>query len=290
MQYARCITDNKVWEALPFSKLSSKELESKRLNLLCSQCGEFAWFRKESRHGHPAHFCARHSDECDLKINYAVVDDQNADAKSEEEQVSSSDKIIVRLDEESGGEVEVKEVLSNFKELQGEGGRTFLRKSQNQESIQQFTLRRILHRLVQSPNFRESDTEIIFYKNATDVMLSGNVSDIVCGFEDIKKEIHNDKTMFYWGPVASAKKTNDGKIWLNSGGQYSSVSVAVFEDIADEFIDLFRIDELEDLAGAYILVAGRCHYTDSGKGKPVIWCGTSKYIFVRKYKAKNLAV
>ena len=288
MQYATCTSDDKIWEALPFSQLESALLDSKRLHLLCVECGEFAWFRKESRHGHPAHFCARHDSECNLKVEYVISDDQRDDATTEEDQVSAGDTIIVRLDKEEGGQVEVKDVLSAPKEGQGLGGRTFIIKGKNRESVQQFTLRRILHRLVQSSAFRESSSNIIFYKNSEDIMLSGKVSDIVDGFEEITKSKHNDKTMFYWGPIASAKKTPDGKVWLNSGGQYSSVSVAIFEDVAQEFLTLFDVDELEDLAGAYVLVAGRCHYTGNGEGKPVIWCGTSKYIFVRKYKAKNL--
>lgn len=290
MQHAKCTSDGKVWEAFPFSQLEPSTLDSKRLSLLCAECGEFAWFRKESRHGHPAHFCARHDSECNLKVDYVTSDEQRDDVTSEEDQVSAGDTIIVRLDKEEGGEVEVKDVLAPPKEGQGEGGRTFIIKGKNRESSQQFTLRRILHRLVQSPTFRSSNSNIVFYKNAEDVMLSGQVSDIVCGFEDIAKNKHNDKTMFYWGPIASAKKTPDGKVWLNSGGQYRSVSVAIFEDIAKEFLSLFDVEELEDLAGAYVLVAGRCHFTGNGEGKPVIWCGTSKYIFVRKYKAKNLQV
>ena len=288
MQHAKCTSDKKVWEALPFSQLEPALLDSKRLNLLCAECGEFAWFRKESRNGHPAHFCARHDTECNLKVDYVISDDQKDDATTEEDQVSAGDTIIVRLDQEEGGQVEVKDVLSHPKEYPGVGGRTFIIKGKDRESNQQFTLRRILHRLVQSPAFRDSNSNIIFYKNAEDIMLSGQVTDIVTGFEEITKEKHNDKTLFYWGPIASSKKTPDGKIWLNSGGQYSSVSVAIFEDVAQEFLSLFDVDELEDLAGAYVLVAGRCHFTGNGEGKPVIWCGTPKYIFVRKYKAKSL--
>ncbi|NQY65490.1 MAG: hypothetical protein HRT38_17595 [Alteromonadaceae bacterium] len=290
MQHAKCTSDGKLWEALPFSQLEQTLLETKRLNLLCAECDEFAWFRKESRHGHPPHFCARHDPECSLKVDYIISDDQRDDVTTEEDQVAAGDTIIVRLDQEQGGQVEVKDVLSPPKEGQGEGGRTFIIKGKNRESSQQFTLRRILHRLVQSPKFRESNSNIIFYKNAKDIMLSGQVSDIVCGFEKITKNKHDGKTMFYWGPIASSRKTSDGKVWLNSGSQYSSVSVTIFADIAQEFLTLFDVDELEDLAGAYVLVAGRCHFTGNGEGKPVIWCGTSKFIFVRKYKAKSFLV
>lgn len=290
MQYAKCTTDNKVWEALPFSQLEPSLLESKRLSLICEECEEFAWFRKESKHGHPAHFCARHAPDCNLKVEYVVSDDHRNDVTSEEEEVTSGDTIIVRLDEENGGNVEVNEVLKPPKEGQGEGGRTFVIKGKNRESSQQFTLRRILHRLVQSPKFSESNSNIVFYKNTKDIMIKGQIKDIVCGFERISKINNHDKTMFYWGPIASAKNSPDGKVWLNSGSKYGSASVAIFEDAADDFLKLFDIDDLEELAGAYILVAGRCQYSDGGNGKPIIWCGQPKYIVVRKYRAKNLQV
>lgn len=288
MQYAKCTSDGEVWEALAFSQLDPSLLEIKRLSLICAECDEFAWFRKESKHGHPAHFCARHDPDCNLKVEYVLADDNRDDATSEEDEVSAGDTIIVRLDEEEGAAVAVPEVQKPPKDGQGIGGRTFIIKGKDRESSQQFTLRRILHRLVQSPKFSESNSNIVFYKNAEEVMISGAISTIVCGFENISKDKNHDKTMFYWGPIASAKNTPDGKIWLNSGSQYGSASLAIFEDVASDFIKLFQIDDLEDLAGSYILVAGRCLYSDSGKGKPIIWCGQPKYIVVRKYKAKNL--
>lgn len=290
MQYAKCTSDGEVWEALAFSQLDPNLLETKRLSLICAECDEFAWFRKESKHGHPAHFCARHDPDCNLKVEYVLADDNRDDATSEEDEVSAGDTIIVRLDEEEGGAVSVPEVQKPPKDGQGVGGRTFIIKGKDRESSQQFTLRRILHRLVQSPKFSESNSNIVFYKNAEEVMISGAISATVCGFENISKDNNHDKTMFYWGPIASAKNTPDGKIWLNSGSQYGSASLAIFEDAASGFIKLFQIDDLEDLAGAYILVAGRCLYSDGGKGKPIIWCGQPKYIVVRKYKTKNLQV
>lgn len=286
MQYAKCTLDDKVWEADQFSKLESNQLEQKRKNLVCSQCGEFAWFRKESRHGHPAHFCAHHDDNCDLKVEYVTSDDALLASETQDE-LSSGDTIIVRLDKENGGELNVNPSPSKPTNLSSDGGTAYITKGSNRESSQQFTLRRILHRLVQSKDFRNSDKKIVFYKNNDEIMLQGSINTIVTSFDNISIQTHNEKVMFYWGPIASAKKTPDNKIWLNSSSAYKSASISIFEDIADEFLELFKIEDLEDLAGAYVLVAGRCYF--SGKEqKPIIWCGTPNYIFVRKYKEKNL--
>lgn len=286
MQYARCTDDGQVWEAAGFAALPVSELESKRRNLVCVQCGEFAWFRKESTHGHPAHFCAHHTDNCDLRVEYIVVDEGRHDATTVEGEVAAGTAIIVRLDQEVGGQVDVTEVQPPPTPGQGEGGRTFIVRGAERESSQHFTLRRILLRLVQSPDFRTSDRQIAFYRNEEEVLIRGSVRDIVTSFTDITRETHNDRMMLYWGPIASAGKTPDEKLWLNSSDRYQGVSVAIFQDIVEEFLAVFGIDDLDDLAGAHVLVAGKCYFTSTGK--PVIWCGSPKYIVVRRYRDERL--
>lgn len=288
MQYAKCTIDGEVWEASKFALLEDGQLEEKRKSLICVECGKFAWFRKESRHGHPAHFCAHHKDTCDLKVDYVVSDDQRDGVSDATDQIKAGDAIIVRLDEEKGGEIEVADVPRPPIEGQGKGGRTHMIKGKDKESTQQFTLRKILLRLVQSQDFRNSDKDIVFYKNPLEVMIRGKVKDVVAGFDQIGKDVHHEKLIFYWGPIASARKSKDGKIWLNSSTSYHSASIAIFDDVADQFIDYFNVDDFEDLAGAYVLVAGKCYFTGGGEGKPVIWCGSPKYIAMRKYRAEYL--
>lgn len=286
MQYARCTDDGQVWEASRFAALPILELELKRRNLICVQCGEFAWFRKESTHGHPAHFCAHHRDDCDLRVEYVVVDEPRNDATIAEGEVAAGDAIIVRLDQERGGQVDVTEVQPPLTPGQGEGGRTFVVRGAGRESLQHFTLRRILLRLVQSPDFRTSDRQIVFYRNEEEVLIRGSVRDIVTSFADITRERHNDRVMLFWGPIASAGRTPDGKLWLNSSDRYQGASVAIFQDIVEEFLTIFGIGDLDDLAGAHVLVAGKCYF--AATGKPVIWCGSPKYIVVRRYRDERL--
>lgn len=286
MQYARCINDNQVWEAVKFAALPIEMLETKRRNLICAQCGEFAWFRKESSHGHPAHFCAHHSDNCDLKVEYVVVDDQRNDATLAENEVAAGDEIIVLLGEERGGSVDVSEVLRPPTLGQGEGGRTFVLRGKERESAQHFTLRRILLRLVQSQDFRASSRSIVFYKNKEEVLIQGQVRNIVASFADIEFDQHNDRLMLFWGPIASAGITIDGKLWLNSSDRNQGASVAIFPDIVGDFLSSFGIEDLDELAGAHVLVAGKCYFASTGK--PVIWCGSPKYIVVRRYRDERL--
>lgn len=282
MQYANCKDDGKVWEASRFSQLPSAELEAKRRSLECVECKQFAWFRKESTHGHPAHFCAHHAENCTLRVEYIVVDGNRSDATQEENQVDAGDAIIVRLDKEQGQEVDVKEVQPAGDPGEGAGGTRYVAGVASRESAQHFTLRRILYRLVQSPNFRESQSKIALYRNEAEVLIAGPVADVVFNFADITRERHHEQLMLYWGPIASAGRTQDGKIWLNSSQENKSASIAIFQDVAQEFLDAFQIDDLEELAGAHVLVAARCVVAESGK--PVIWCGSVKNIVIRRYR------
>ncbi|WP_058361646.1 hypothetical protein [Xanthomonas translucens] len=282
MQHASEAGGGKVWEANDFSQLPEDILESKRRALECKECGEFAWFRKESRHGHPPHFCSHHAENCDLKVRYEVVGDR-APGVNEEDQVESGDSIVVRLDLEDAKKVDV---LST-QQLPGaenarEGGSRFIGIGGNRVSNQNFTLRRILYRLVQSPAFRESQHLISLYRNENEVLIQGPVREIAQELSHISRELHHDKLALYWGAVASAGRTADGKLWLNTSINRSDASVALYEDIAQKFLDAFEIEDTEDLAGSHVLVAGRCLYSQSGK--PVIRCGSMKFIVVRRYR------
>ncbi len=287
MQYAYCQTDNHVWEAFLFSQQPASVLSEKRNNLLCTECGALAWFRRESTHGRPAHFCAHHEPHCELKAEYVAVDEDRGDASEAVEEVKSSGDIVVRLDKEKGGDIDVRPANDVPNGQPWQAGRSYVVKGGDRFSNQEFTLKRVLHRLVQSPNFRSSTSRIMFYKKENEPFINGRVCDVTRAFSDITRADEN-VPKFFWGPITSAGRTADGKIWLNSSPQYQSVSVAIFPDIAEKFLEAFNIEDLDDLAGAHVLVFGSCMYTGAQQQKPIIWCGALHQIVIRRYKAANL--
>ena len=168
-----------------------------------------------------------------------------------------------------------------------EGGRTHTVKRDDRFSNQEFTLKRILHRLVQSPDFRQSLSRITFYKREDEPYIQGAVRDVTRAFSEISREDEN-APKFFWGPITSVRRSSDGKIWLNSTPQYQSVSVVIFQDIADDFLRAFNISDLDDLAGAHILVSGKCAFTGGQNLKPIIWCGALHQIVIRRYRSASL--
>lgn len=111
MQYAFCHVDQRIWEAYQFSRLPTEEIAEKRNSLSCVECNALAWFRRESSHGHPAHFCAHHEPSCELKAEYVLVDDDKGEGAEAVDQIKSSGEIVVRLDKERGGDIDVESPL-----------------------------------------------------------------------------------------------------------------------------------------------------------------------------------
>lgn len=289
MQYASCTLDGVVWEASRFSLLIGNDLEAKRNNLNCVECGALAWFRRASKHGHPAHFCAHHEQVCQLKAEYVLVDSDAPGNAEAVDQVQNSGNIVVHLDEEQGGSIDVLPPNVNPDPLPGPGGRRYVVQGADQYANQQFTLRRILHRLVQSPDFRNSTANITFYRREGEPYLDGPVRDVTRAFSDLSPA-DNGESKFYWGPITSVGRTDDGRIWLNSSPRYQSVSVVIFQDIVDEFLEAFEIDELDDLVGAHVLVSGRCHFLGHQNSKPIVWCSGVQFIVLRRYRSSSLQI
>ena len=289
MDVAFCRDDGEVYEIIQFVELPFVERESKRRALACNECGEFAWFRKESRLS-PAHFCAHHADDCTFKTHYEEASENDDDALESDNEAANT--LIINLHEEQGGSIEVAEPHPERdpnKEFNGSSSNRLVRLRFEGDTPQQSNLKRLLLRLVRSESFRNSSDEVVFYKRENEVFVNGAIKNVVKRFDQIT-EFDDDRSALFWGPIASVGKTPDGRLWLNSSKDYSSASITIFDDIVDDFLDLFDVDDTDDLLGAWVIVAGTCHFSGEGQGKPIIWCGTPNYIFVRKYRDANLKV
>jgi hypothetical protein len=118
-------------------------------------------------------------------------------------------------------------------------------------------LRTILRNLIRSESFSQS-SQIIEVTG----LISMRASDFFVQFDDITPA-HQGKFLGLWGTLSNAKLSGE-TIWLNTGGpSMPSIPVDTIDESA--LLTLSRGNELEDLAGAYVLALGRVEHSAGGK-------------------------
>lgn len=57
--------------------------------------------------------------------------------------------------------------------------------------------------------------------------------------------------------ISDCRYSNDKKnLWLNTGGN-ETISILIEEEFFSIFLDRFKIKDIEDLSGKYVLIIGR---------------------------------
>ena len=285
--WARCTLDNKVWEAQRFARLPDDELIRCRRNLICDQCRQQAWFKRASTHGQPPHFGAHHADGCEHRAEWRDSEHGRFAQSDEADSVESGGTIMVDLARDSDSDLGVSEVQPAPDAASPPGGRRYVKGDFQRTSKLQFSLRRTLHRLLRSPGFRESTDRIAVVSPGGETLVTGPVRQVAIALSSLTADNVVDERRLYWGAVTDAVRAKDGRLWLNTSGDRRAPSVAIHEDLVAEFLAGCKVEDLEDFAGAHVLVIGRC--TVSSKGKPTVWCGGStRYIVVRRYKVASI--
>ena len=290
MKEVLCKSDNNVYSAKEFEMLSPDELNEKRENLYCIECDHKAWFTRSTSSGkihREAYFNSHHREDCNLKTSYMLVEDERDSAPTTLETVNAIDEINVNLDNKKGGELAVFPQGPEAHEEEDENNPTGTRNVKGlagkKYTNKDKTLRQILASLVRFPTFRDSDTTINFFSSAGAIHVEGTVRNEILPFERFRPT-EARKHKIYWGLIVSAKKGIDNSIWLNHGDSNRELSIKIFADIADEFLQAFKIKDLDELQGAHVIVVGRGQY--AGTGKPVIYCASPNFINLQRYRTE----
>ena len=280
MQDALCTADNRHWTAEAFSQLPDEELQNLRTMLLCPQCKGPAWYRRESVHGHPAHFCAHHEEDCELKVHYRTIVDPRDDVTGETEEIQPGGGIYINLDDERPDGIAT-EVPPPPNGSGGSGGRTHAIAGENY-SASQYTLKRLLYRLARSPDFQKSRSQITVHRDG-ETWIQGPINEVIIPLERAGDK-QDERMVFFWGQIASVGMTADGRLWLNSQRSRSNdASIAIFDNIREDFINQFKIEDIEEICGAHVLISGRRIHR-APTGKLIIWCPSVRNIMLRRYR------
>lgn len=256
MDIALCIEDKRTYNAIEFSELNPFDLDRKRRLLACRECGGPAFFRKASRSGRAACFGARpHVDGCQLA---AQDTEQQFDGQGDDLDTihNSGERIVIDLN--FGAQEQSENVAPDGRD--GRSGRAahYTGVGSRPDARMHRRLSTLLRTLIESPAFRSSPqlVEINGYREMR-----------VCDFFVPLLEIdmrYNTRFRGWWGLISDARQSPDGTVWINSGGR-DTISFCLKPEMQTEVFQRFHVEDLEDLAGAYILVLGELRVSQYGK-------------------------
>lgn len=266
MDFAICTIDNKKYKAHEFQKLDASELANKRRFLQC-QCGGSAFFRKASASGQVACFGARpHKEGC----NFAAQESETVNgtlSEDEKEYFNSGKELILDLNFGTQNTKHVSDTDENDIDDKSKAGH---HSSKNGKATAKShrRLSTILRTLMIDENyFNNSNLKIELegysylsknlFKNFNK-LTNEYVDDILNNRPNTRRAI--------WGMVSDAQydKKNIESIWINTGGN-NTVSILIDEKASNSFMERFKIRELEDLSGRYVLAIGKLKKSKNNK-------------------------
>ena len=250
MDQAKCTDSGIIYNAVEFSGLFPADLEEKRRQLQCPECGEPAFFRHTSHLGRAPCFGARpHAAGCSLAA-YDVVRLQrvaNQDAQS-----NSSETIVLDLRYGTPGQSE-NVACAERSPASGDFGygacRPDLRIHRRPSSL--------LRQLVEFPAFGYSDQVIEIFGNRTT-----SARDLFVPLSEVTASLEGQFRGF-WGSLLNVK-LEDQTIWFNSGDWYA-FSFCLDSRFLSDLNRRYAIENVRDLADAYILVFGTLRVSQLGK-------------------------
>ncbi|WP_144411490.1 hypothetical protein [Azotobacter chroococcum] len=116
----------------------------------------------------------------------------------------------------------------------------------------------LLRMLIESPHFRNSG-QILEIEGRRSIPVRNFFVPIL----SIDRP-HIGGHLGLWGLISDARYDSNGTLWLNSGGR-DHISFGLSPQIAPDVISRFHVSDLEDLAGAYVLVFGTPQVSSNGK-------------------------
>lgn len=292
MDYALCQKSGVTYSAIEFSLLSPEHQKQLKISLVCKGCGDVAWFRSATnplaKVKRAAHFNSHHhNSECLYRTSYVLVEDETDGDISTPHKIPSVTEYIVDLDGKVGGvlaDISYEQIPEHEFVVNPSGGAIGKGAGIKSETETNKSLRQILSYLKRFPEFKNSDKQVRLFSDAGKLKVDGKIKNLVVSFDEVNDSMDDNKYRLFWGIIVDAQdEALDGGLWLNASESRKGVSIKIFRDIKEQFISAFHLKNLDDLQGAYVLVAGQVHYSPS-TGKPTIYCAIVNFITVQKYK------
>ncbi|MBR8043451.1 hypothetical protein KDW40_26155 [Burkholderia cenocepacia] len=255
MDIARCIEDNRTYNAFEFSALSPAELGRKRRMLICDECEGPGFFRKASRSGQAACFGARpHAPDCSA----AAAEGREVVTQQEDDEPRLNPGAHIVVDLHYGGTPVNGIQGDDADNSKGAGGSRYVGGGGKRAAVSHRRPSGLLRMLVESEGFRSSEQTIEIPGH-----IQGIVREIFIPLGAAAVDELIGQYRGYWGYIADGARGGEA-LWLNSGGR-QDVSILVHAEKIDELYKRFNIEDVEDFAGVYFLVFG--HLRKSARNK-----------------------
>ena len=256
MDIARCTEDGQIYTAATFTTLHPNDLERMRQQLTCPECSGPAFFRKASISGRAACFGARpHHDGCGLAAQDTehVIEGEGTDLDVLN---NPAERIVVDL----AFGAPAREVHGDPNEGTGRAGRAprYVGGNPRPDARMRRRLSSLLRTLIEAPHFARSNQRL---------EIAGQPEIAVCDFFvplTLVNQGMQGRVRGWWGLISDAKDGGDGSLWLNGGGR-GMISFCIPYDLRTQVFDRFRLEDIEQLAGAYVLVIADLRISQYGK-------------------------
>lgn len=259
MDVAWCTSDAVEYTAAQFAQLSDGLIMSKRRHLVCLGCSGRAYYRRRGSNGAaPCFGSNEHADNCDF---HGVGTTLHAGGVPvpEPELMNHGDRLTLDVDvaspEEHHAEFDAPDIGTGTGQHGSYDYEAVLRHATSRRR-----LRSVLRDLARSAAFRSSRAVVVVPS-----FPELSVERFFVWFNHIRPDRHEGQRRGYWGTIVDARTRHAGDaLWLNSGGPDEPSVLLPHEEI-DQLLDAHHVDELEDIAGAWVLALGKFQTSQNGK-------------------------
>jgi hypothetical protein len=253
MRRARCTLDNITYTAIDFYHVDN--FETKRQNLVCTECSGRAIYRRAGRDGRVPCFVGRpHTEGCQY-VTIELEGNPEGQGGAEDEILTTGQRIVVNFNQGTAAvTTETQPTGGNANagaHRRHNGGGTVQRPVTNR------CLGRILCSLIESEEFRRSTQPIVV------VGQEYRVGDLFVNFAEVTAD-HVGRYKGFWGVITGFEIDDNNSLWLNSGA-YADMSILLDERHAEFFSERYDIETINDLFGAYVLVFGELRRSRNNK-------------------------
>lgn len=250
-------------------------------NIRCVECEAGAWFVSGSTGGlreRTACFAAHHKEGCQIKTVILVVDGEEPGI------VDGVDtaQIVVDLDKRKPQTI-LTPAPPTTPPLPSPWGNIQKQYANAADYPVNKSLRQILSRLMRNPHYPEDETSIKIIADNERVVLEGSIRRLLFSQQQLS-DVELGAVRLFWGQINNVNR-KEGSAWLNCGDYRSEPSILIRdEELEEEMLSTFKLNDLEDLAGARFIMVG--HLSGSAK-KKILNFGFAKYIAFVKYRIKD---